>query len=134
MAITGNTNKTNLPIFDETFAEFTQDQKQNQFFSNYYTQVDSVDPAQFDIVRGFLVGKNFDESTVDNLVISLLEVAKEQDLSIPDIIEQLDSLEDTLQLNTLLSLLLNTTRNRTSILGFEQTTPVTDNISRTILA
>ena len=64
----------------------------------------------------------------------LLEVAKEQDLSVPDLIAQLDGLEDTLQLNTLLSLLLNTTRNRTSILGFEQTTAVSDNISRTILA
>jgi hypothetical protein len=128
------TNKTNLPIFDETFAEFTQDEKQKQFFSNYYTQVDSVDPAHFDIVRGFLVGKNFDASTVDNLVISLLEVAKEQDLSIPDLIAQLDGLQDTLQLNTLLSLLLNTTRNRTSVLGFEQTTLVSNNISRTILA
>ena len=85
-------------------------------------------------MRGFLVGKKFDESTVDNLVISLLEVAKEQDLSIPDLIAQLDGLEDTLQLNTLLSLLLNTTRNRTSVLGFEQTTAVSDNISRTILA
>ena len=134
MAITGNVNKTNLPIFDDTFAEFTQDEKQKQFFSNYYTQVDSINPAHFDIVRGFLVGKKFDESTVDNLVISLLEVAKEQDLSVPDLIAQLDGLEDTLQLNTLLSLLLNTTRNRTSVLGFEQTTAVSDNISRTILA
>ena len=134
MAITGNVNKTNLPIFDDTFAEFTQDEKQKQFFNNYYTNVDSVNPAHFDIVRGFLVGKNFDASTVDNLVISLLEVAKEQDLSVPDLIAQLDGLEDTLQLNTLLSLLLNTTRNRTSVLGFEQTTAVSDNISRTILA
>lgn len=133
MAITNITQKTNLPIHDSKYSELSVDDKQRQFFSNYYTQVDSVDPALFDLVRGFLVGKNFDESTVDNLAISLLEVAKEQDLSIPDLIQQLEGVENTLKLNTLLSILLNTTRNRTSILGFQQTESIVKNISRTIL-
>ena len=82
MAITNITQKTNLPIHDSKYSELSVDDKQRQFFSNYYTQVDSVDPALFDLVRGFLVGKNFDESTVDNLAISLLEVAKEQDVTV----------------------------------------------------
>ena len=67
MAITNITQKTNLPIHDSKYSELSVDDKQRLFFSNYYTQVDSVDPALFDLVRGFLVGKNFDESKTKNI-------------------------------------------------------------------
>ena len=131
MSVTNITEHTNLPYED---AKITADEKQRKFFDSYYTKDASVDPAQFDIVRGFLVGKKYDETAIDNLTISLLEVAKEQQLNPIDMIQQLDDIDDRLKLNTLLCILLNTTRNRTSILGYTQAKIVSTNISRTILA
>ena len=134
MSITNISEHTNHPFGDNVAKEFTADEKQQKFFDNYYTKVDSVDPAHFDIVRGFLIGKGFDESTIDNLSITLLEVAREQDINPVDLIKQLDDVDNKLKLNTLLCILLNTTRNRTSILGYSLGKTVSSNISRTILA
>jgi len=125
---------TNVPVNDNIDKELTPDEKQRKFFGNYYKKVGSVDPAQFDIVRGFLLGKKFEESVVDNLTISLLEVAKEQELNPTDMVKQLDEIDGKLKLNTLLCILLNTTRNRTSIIGFNQTKTINANILRTVLA
>ena len=131
---TDTIEKTNVPVNNNIDKELTPDEKQRKFFGNYYKQVGSVDPAQFDIVRGFLLGKKFEESVVDNLTISLLEVAKEQELNPMDMVKQLDEIDGKLKLNTLLCILLNTTRNRTSIIGFNQTKTINANILRTVLA
>ena len=131
---TDTIEKTNVPVNNNIDKELTPDEKQRKFFGNYYKQVGSVDPAQFDIVRGFLLGKKFEESVVDNLTISLLEVAKEQELNPMDMVKQLDEIDGKLKLNTLLCILLNTTRNRTSIVGFNQTKTINANILRTVLA
>tara|TARA_B100000809_G_C15111782_1_gene520885 strand:- start:433 stop:837 length:405 start_codon:yes stop_codon:yes gene_type:complete len=125
---------TNQPISNNIENELSADEKQRKFFDNYYSNVESVDGAQFDIIRGFLLSKKFDESTVNNLAITLLEVAKEQQIDPTDLITQLDDVDNKLKLNTLLCILLNTTRNRTSILGFNQSNIISDKITRTILA
>jgi len=125
---------TSFPIQEQADQSFSSDKKQRKFFDNYYTKVDSVDPAQFDIVRGFLLGRGLDTSTVDNLTISLLEVAKEQQLDPVELIDQLELVEDKIQLNTILCILLNTTRNRTSVLGYSQATVISEKIQRAILA
>jgi hypothetical protein len=124
-AVPVNTTQSGKPSIDE---------KRQRYFDNYYTKVQSVDPAQFDIVNGFLEGRNYSESVKRNLSISLLEIAKEQGLSITDLINQLSTIEDTLKLNTLLCILFNTTRNRTSVIGFSQSNKVISAIQRTILA
>ena len=85
-------------------------------------------------MRGFLQRKNLEETSIDNLTISLLEVAKEQQLNPIDMVQQLDDIEDKLKLNTLLCILLNTTRNRTSVLGYSTAKTVSTKIQRAILA
>ena len=125
---------TSLPIHENADGNFSSDVKQRKFFDNYYTKVDSVDPAQFDIVRGFLLGRELEVSTVDNLTITLLEVAKEQQLDPVELIDQLELVDDKIQLNNILCILLNSTRNRTSVLGYGQATVVNTNIQRAILA
>jgi len=125
---------TNFPVDDQVSDQMSADAKQRKFFDNYYTKVGSVDPAQFDIVRGFLLSKGLDEASIDNLTISLLEVSKEQGLNPVDLVKQLDDVKDKLKLNTLLCILLNTTRNRTSILGYSEAKLVSTNIQRAILA
>jgi|14_taG_2_1085336.scaffolds.fasta_scaffold01561_11 hypothetical protein len=125
---------TAVPVNTTSNGKPSIDEKRQRYFDNYYTKVQSVDPAQFDIVNGFLEGRNYSESVKRNLSISLLEIAKEQGLSVTDLINQLSTIEDTLKLNTLLCILFNTTRNRTSVIGFSQSNKVISTVQRTILA
>jgi len=125
---------TAVPVNTTSSGKPSIDEKRQRYFDNYYTKVQSVDPAQFDIVNGFLEGRNYSESVKRNLSISLLEIAKEQGLSVTDLINQLSTIEDTLKLNTLLCILFNTTRNRTSVIGFSQSNKVISTVQRTILA
>ncbi len=125
---------TAVPVNTTSNGKPSIDEKRQRYFDNYYTKVQSVDPAQFDIVNGFLEGRNYSESVKRNLSISLLEIAKEQGLSVTDLINQLSTMEDTLKLNTLLCILFNTTRNRTSVIGFSQSNKVISTVQRTILA
>ena len=125
---------TAFPVDEHAADQMSADAKQRKFFDSYYTKVGSVDPAQYDIVRGFLQRKNLEETSIDNLTISLLEVAKEQGLNPIDMVQQLDDIEDKLKLNTLLCILLNTTRNRTSVLGYSTAKTVSTKIRRAILA
>ena len=96
MSYTNFTEHTNLPVNDNIDKNLSSDEKQRKFFGSYYTKTESVDPAQFDIIRGFLLGKKFGETVVDNLAISLLEVAKEQGLNPIDMMQQLDDIDDKL--------------------------------------
>lgn len=125
---------TALPVNSLQQGKLTADQKRQKYFDNYYTSVKSVDPAQFDIVLGFLKGRGFDETVQRNLAISILEIAKEQNINPLDLIEQLDQVKEAIQLNTLLCLILNTARNRTSVIGFDKPKVLNNTIKRTILA
>ena len=66
--------------------------------------------------------------------ITLLEIAKEQQVDPIELVKQLEIVPDKLKLNTLLCILMNTSRNRTSVLGFDHTKTINKNIKRTILA
>ncbi len=125
---------TALPVNTLKSGKLSNDEKRQKYFDNYYTAVQSVDPAQFDIVLGFLDGRGYDDTVKKNLAITILEIAKEQNVNPIDLIDQLSTVEDSLQLNTLLCILLNTSRNRTSILGFQKTTSINNTVKRTILA
>ena len=125
---------TALPVNTLKSGKLSNDEKRQKYFDNYYTAVQSVDPAQFDIVLGFLDGRGYDDAVKKNLAITILEIAKEQNVNPIDLIDQLSTVEDSLQLNTLLCILLNTSRNRTSILGFQKTTSINNTVKRTILA
>ena len=133
-AFTTFNQNTAIPVNTSRSGKLSEDQKRQRFFDNFYTKVQSVDPAQFDIVLGFLDGRGYDDTIKRNLAISLLEIAKEQNVNPVDLINQLDEVKDSLKLNTLLCILLNTTRNRTSILGFKKTTSINSTVQRTILA
>lgn len=125
---------TALPVNTIKSGKLSNDEKRQRYFDNYYTVVQSVDPAQFDVVIGFLNGRGYDDTVKKNLAITILEIAKEQNVDPMDLINQLGEVEDSLQLNTLLCILLNTSRNRTSILGFKKTTSINNTVKRTILA
>ena len=130
---TNVTENTSLPVHGNQVQEYTRDQKTNKFFDNFYSANVSVDPNEYELIRGFLKEKKIPESSIDNLAITLAEVAKEQGLSAADIID-LSSTSGDVQLDTIFCILLNTTRNRTSVLGFkkEEDKPTFD-VQRTVL-
>jgi len=125
---------TAQPINETSSGKLSVDDKRQKFFNNYYTKVQSVDPAQYDIVIGFLKGRGYEESVQRNLSITLMEIAVEQDVNIVDLINQLEEVKDSIKLNTLLCILCNTTRNRTSVLGFKKDGSINSTVKRTILA
>ena len=67
---------TAVPVNTTSNGKPSIDEKRQRYFDNYYTKVQSVDPAQFDIVNGFLEGRNYSESVKRNLSISLLEIKR----------------------------------------------------------
>lgn len=125
---------TAVPVNNNADGSLSSDDKRRRYFDNYYTKTTSVDPALFDIVSGFLEGRGYDKTTKDNLSITLLEIAKEQQVDPIELVKQLEIVPDKLKLNTLLCILMNTSRNRTSVLGFDHTKTINKNIKRTILA
>jgi hypothetical protein len=133
-AYTNYYKSTAMPVNNTPSGKLSDEEKRQRYFNNYYTKVQSVDPAQFDIVLGFLDGRGYDDTVKRNLAISLLEIAKEQNVDPIDLINQLSEVQDSLKLNTLLCILLNTTRNRTSVLGFRKSTQINSTVQRTILA
>jgi hypothetical protein len=125
------TQNTNLPIYSDQAKTVSSEKKQRNFFGNYHTKVGAVNPVDYDLIRGYLLGKNMDESSIDNLSITLVEVAKEQGIEITELIDLLDTGGD-LNLNTVLCILLNTTRNRTSVVGFRAPVTTSSEIRRLI--
>lgn len=125
---------TAVPVNNNADGSLSNDDKRHRYFDSYYTKTPSVDPAHFDIVSGFLEGRGYDKTTKDNLSITLLEIAKEQKVDPLELIKQLETVSDTFKLNTLICILMNTSRNRTSVLGFNHTKTINKNIERTLLA
>ena len=93
----------------------------------------SIDPTEFDIVKSHLLAKGIDETAIDSLTVSLLNSATIQNFDITRLINILDT-SDSFQLNTVICILLNVTRNRTSILGFTQPQQINQNTERLIIA
>lgn len=90
------------------------------FFTNYGK--DSINFASNDVdaVVSFFVSKGFEKSAAISTGTLILNQAKAEGRPVFEIIETLKNL-DKVKLNELVSAILNTNRNKISILGFRQT-------------
>ena len=105
--------KTNLPIDTNTdSATSTKD-----FFNSYYTEGISLSSSDIDAAVGFFQSRGFDISAANSVSATLLSQSKIEKVNIFQILDTLKGLNN-LQLNRIVSEILNYNRLNISTLGY----------------
>ena len=114
--------KTNLPPNTTTdSASATKD-----FFDSYYSEGISLSANDVDAVISFFETRGFDISAANSIAATLLSQAKIENVKIFQIIDTLKGLS-AIQLNRIVSEILNYNRLNISILGYRSDTSSLNN-------
>jgi hypothetical protein len=118
---------TNLPQEQSTGTKSVK-----TFFNNFFTKTVSFPAEQIDAVVGFFVKRGFDANSANSIAITLLNQARQESVNVFALLDSLKGLTDV-QLSQVITQVLNTTREKTSLLGY-RVKPATDSYeSRNIL-
>jgi hypothetical protein len=105
--------KTNLPLdTNKDSATSTKD-----FFNSYYTEGISLSSNDIDAAIGFFQSRGFDISAATSVAATLLSQSKIEKVNIFQILDTLTGL-NSLQLNRIVSEILNYNRLNISTLGY----------------
>jgi hypothetical protein len=88
-----------------------------QFFDKYFTSPVSFPSNQIDAVVGFFLKRDFDLESARSTAIVLLNQAKLENVSVFTLLDTLKPLTD-IQLSQVVAQVLNTYREKTSLLGY----------------
>jgi hypothetical protein len=111
---------SNLPKLNpQDSARFTR-----QFFDQYFTKTVTFPANEIDAVIGFFEKNGFEKTSATSLATVLLTQAKLDNIKTFRLLDTLKGL-DELQLNAVVSEVLNYNREKISSLGFRTTTPNT---------
>lgn len=117
----------NLPL-----AENTGTVAVKQFFDNYFKATVSFPAAEIDATVAFFVKRGFDQTSATSTAITLLNQARLENVSVFKILDTLKTLTD-IQLNQVVAQIVNSYREKTSLLGY-RVAPIADSYeSRNIL-
>jgi len=117
---------TNIPV------QATANTDVRSFFDNYFKSVVSFPAAEIDATIGFFLKRGFDQVGAGSISITLLNQARAESVSVFTLLDTLKSLTDV-QLSQIVAQVLNSSREKTSLLGY-RIQPVTDTYeSRNIL-
>jgi len=119
---------SNLPL--DTLTDSTTEVK--QFFDKYYTTKVSFPSNQIDAVVGFFVKNGFDKQSATSTGIVLLNQARIDNVSVFELIDSLKALNDV-QLSQVVAQILNSYREKTSLLGYRIAQTTDEYESRNIL-
>ena len=103
----------------------TDDRKIVQFFDNYFTKPLEFSASDFDATVGFFTQRNFEISAAKTISQVLLNQAKLEGIKIFQLLDTLKILPNN-RLNFIITKILNSSRDRTSQLGYRS--PVTDKL------
>lgn len=118
---------TNLPQTNQTGSTSVK-----TFFDNFFTKTISFPADQIDAVTGFFVKRGFDTNSANSIAIVLLTQARKENVNVFALVDSLKGLTDV-QLSQVVTQVLNSTREKTSLLGY-RVKPATDTYeSRNIL-
>jgi hypothetical protein len=118
---------TNLPTQQQNGSKNVK-----TFFDNYFTKTISFPAEQIDAVIGFFVKRGFDTTSANSISITLLTQARKENVNVFALLDSLKGLTDV-QLSQVIAQVLNSSRSRTSLLGY-RVKPATDTFeSRNIL-
>ena len=102
------------------------------FFDNFFTKTISFPAEHIDAVVGFFVKRGFDTNSANSIAITLLTQARKENVNVFALLDSLKGLTDV-QLSQVITQVLNSTREKTSLLGY-RVKPATDTYeSRNIL-
>ncbi len=119
---------TNLPTQPNTDSS----QEVKQFFDKYYLNQISFPSNQIDAVIGFFLKNGFDQESAKSTGIVLLNQAREDNVNVFELIDSLKTLND-IQLSQVVAQILNSYREKTSVLGYRIAGIVDEYESRNIL-
>jgi hypothetical protein len=111
---------TNLP----TPAQAASETEIKQFFDKFYTTEVSFPAAEIDAVIGFFQRREFDITSARSIAIVLLNQARSDDVNVFTLLETLKSIP-TMQLSSVVAQILNSYREKTSLVGYR--TSISDN-------
>lgn len=103
-----------------------------QFFDKFYTNQISFPSNQIDAVVGFFLKHGFDIESASSTGIVLLNQARADNVNVFELVDSLKALDDV-QLSQVVAQILNSYREKTSVLGYRVTPPEDDFESRNIL-
>jgi RsiW-degrading membrane proteinase PrsW (M82 family) len=97
----------------------TESQEETKsFFDNFYSTQVTFPSSQIDAVVGYFLKRGFPEESAKSTAIVLLNQARIEKVEVFKLIDTLQGLTDV-QLSSIVTEILNTTRDRTSSLGFK---------------
>jgi hypothetical protein len=109
---------TNLPQNDN--AEFNDSsQEVRNFFDKFYQKEISFPVNQIDATVGYFLKRGFEEQAAKSLTIVLLSQARQDNVNVFQLIDTLKGLTD-IQLSAIVTEILNSYREKTSILGYRK--------------
>lgn len=89
------------------------------FFDRYYQKEITFPVNQIDAVVGFFLKRGFEEEPAKGIGITLLSQARVDNVNVFQLLDTLKGLTDV-QLNSVISEILNAYREKTSILGYKK--------------
>ena len=105
--------QTNLPIQTQT----SSDSAVKQIFDKFYQNQVTFPAEQIDAVVGFFTKKGFDPSSARSTAIVLLNQAKSENVNVMTVVDTLKGLDD-IALSQVVAQILNSYREKTSLLGY----------------
>jgi len=122
--------KTNLPPnTNDDSAIVTK-----EFFNSYYTEGISLSASEIDAATGFFQSKGFDITASSSISATLLSQSKIENVNVFEILDTLKGL-NSLQLNRIVSEILNYNRLNISTLGYRLDTTATNQFeTRNVIA
>jgi hypothetical protein len=88
------------------------------FFDQYFKQKLTFPAAQIDAVIGYFLKRGFSEASAKSTSIVLLTQARQDDINVFRLLDTLTGLNDV-QLSKVVTEVLNTSREKTSMLGYK---------------
>lgn len=119
---------SNLP--QNTSVDTTENVK--QFFDRYFKTPITFPSNEIDAVVGFFQRRGFDVDSARSTAITLLTQAKNDGVNVFQLLDTMKSLTDV-QLSQLVAQVLNSTREKTSLLGYRVAPVANPYESRNIL-
>lgn len=107
---------SNLPLSPSS-ATVDSSTSVKQFFDKYYTQKISFPSNQIDAVVGFFLKHGFDQESARSVSIVLLNQARADNVNVFQLVDTLKALTDV-QLSQVVAQVLNTYREKVSLLGY----------------
>jgi len=118
--------QTNLP------KQITSPVPVKEFFDNYFKQPVSFPAGEIDAATAFFAKRGFDKTSAASTAIVLLNQARVENVSVFQLLDTLKALTDV-QLSQVVAQVLNSYREKTSLLGYRIQSAVNTYESRNIL-